>query len=91
MYPVNSLFVSAANYSAPLDLWIENAPPREVEGRQEAARRIRNFVETPDAYSLDLSGLRLSKLPPELFKLPALIERLTTLDLSNNPAELSTH
>jgi hypothetical protein len=63
-----------------LDPWVSKASHKE--GRAEAAQRIRDFLNNPEQSTLDLSELELTELPLELFTIPALVNRLQILDLS---------
>jgi hypothetical protein len=76
------LVVDLEDCSRILDLWIINGPKGEL--RLEAVKRIRNFLNNPGQSTLNLCGLKLTELPPELFKIPDLVNRLKDLDLSYN-------
>ncbi|APO70189.1 hypothetical protein IE4872_PC00159 (plasmid) [Rhizobium gallicum] len=58
-----------------LEACIAEEVPGEYEGRQEAVRRIRAWVETGDVHgALDLSSLRLTSLPSGLQTLNARVQ-----------------
>ncbi|MCX8566089.1 MAG: Leucine rich repeat-containing protein [Glomeribacter sp. 1016415] len=61
-----------------LNVWIDQAEQYEMGARKEAVQRIRAAYEN-QAVSLDLSGLKITSLPPELEAL----SELKNLNLSN--------
>src|SRR3990167_6323890 len=71
---VNKIETSLGNWAN------ENAPG---ENRQEAAIRIRDFLNNPDQSALNLSYLKLSTLP-SVFNSDPFVTRLTTLDVFSN-------